>query len=178
MEETVHSRNCYGDYHLTALCTILAVLAGFKPIAAEPNHFVQAAYDFEPCIKELFSRNDHHFKCLYYVDPKSEVRMHIFYNSADEDSTKKAYMAALYDLNIFEHKQQIAQRLEDIESAYVNGILYGYPEDAIEGYVGEQDWQLARILGQGWLTKHTNKSTKQLVQEFQQAIAREESMPD
>ncbi|HML19669.1 MAG TPA: hypothetical protein PKD74_03785, partial [Candidatus Dependentiae bacterium] len=56
------------------------------------------------------------------------------------------------------------------ESAYVNGILFSYPEKEIEGYVGAKNWERTKRLGEAWLNKNKVKTVEQLRSEIWQQI--------
>jgi len=56
------------------------------------------------------------------------------------------------------------------ESVYIDGKMFSYPEQEIEGYIGSKNFKRAKSLGEAWLARNKDKTLEQLKLELWQQI--------
>lgn len=160
------------DVHDPLLCETLAVIAGFKPIMWEPVRAIEEVFDLEPLLEELLlGRSD----CPFKFNPELDLRdgsfsFLVLYNSANEQSVRNAYIHGLYSMQQNDRTQFLGDKNYYYEQAYVTGSLYGYPDHAIRGYVGNEHWQESQELGKAWLAQYANKTNEQLEIQYYETL--------
>lgn len=129
-----------------------------------------------PILYEILQRPDCPLKFLFI--PAGEFDIKYVYNTQFADAEHAAYLLALHGVETKNRPYyarfsgEMVVDAGDIyyESAYVNGILFSYPEKEIEGYVGAKNWERTKRLGEAWLDKNKVKTIEQLRLEIWQQI--------
>lgn len=160
------------DFHIPKDCKdFLGLLVGLRPMGTlNPMDNLKT----DSIIAEILKREDCPVKFVFIF--YGDMRRVYMYDFRDYEGKWLAYLLAKYDI---ETNLLISRDLFDkdkhIEASYIDGKILSYPEVDIKEYIGNENWERAKKLGQQWLEANRTKTIDQLKLEIWQLIQEYES---
>ena len=159
---------------------VFSLLFAFRSVAQDTERL----FDYigkEPILREILLRDDCPVKFVFV--PSKKITNTYMYDSRKPNSEHEAYILAMHDVEWRMRSDDIVYGAEGkvidagdnyYETAYIDGKIFAYPEDAVRAYIGPKNWDRAKKLGEAWIDKNRTKSVEQLKLEIWQRIQERE----
>jgi len=164
----------FTDFELYEIKSLLSVLFGLRPLgqAIVKNEVLKK----NSILYEILQRPDCPLKFLFI--PRETFNINYVYNTQCAHAEHDAYLLALHDAEAHNRPSDTVVNDGDIvdagnthyESVYIDGKMFSYPEQEIEGYIGSKNFKRAKSLGEAWLARNKDKTLEQLKLELWQQI--------